>query len=365
MKTLFLYITLSVIFYQVKGQDQNISTDVVNVPESQTHSSGEIAAYISKNADNDEKKVRSAYMWVIRSITYDRGSSSMVILNENKSALIQSTLQKRKGVCENFAYLFADLCKKMGIPAYVVGGYTRQNGSVDKSSHAWCTVYLNHRWTLYDPTWDEGGFKYSGLSYFKVSPEVFIQSHMPFDPIFQLLDYPLTFDEFNRGKSSASVDTRYYNCEDSINAYSKMDSLDRYLSEERRIENNGTPNSTVETKIKQLKMEVEIINEDQDSKNYNEAVANYNEAVNLLNEFINYRNKQFKLSKTEEDINDLFDEINSHLDSARQQLKAVNQSKATLVLNTGDIEYALDNLEKQVTDEKNFYKSQKNLNTSP
>ena len=38
--------------------------------------------------------------------------------------------------------------------AYVIEGYTRQGSSVDRAAHAWCTVYTDHRWRLYDPTWD-------------------------------------------------------------------------------------------------------------------------------------------------------------------------------------------------------------------
>ena len=74
---------------------------------------------------------------------------------------------------------------------------------LDKTSHAWCMVFIDNKWSLYDPTWDAGqsvSFNQPvNTIYFKVSPSVFIQSHMPFDPMFQLLNYPLTYKEFNNG----------------------------------------------------------------------------------------------------------------------------------------------------------------------
>src|SRR5213075_1846903 len=111
------------------------------------------------------------------------------ILSIDRDRKITAALKRKKGVCEHFAAIFNDVCIKSGIKSFVIEGYTKQNGSVDKSSHAWCTALVDNKWFLYDPTWDagsEGNGLFSGnkrTDYFEALPSVFIQSHMPFDPM--------------------------------------------------------------------------------------------------------------------------------------------------------------------------------------
>ena len=74
----------------------------------------------------------------------------------NPEARITVALRRRKGVCENFAAIFNDICLKAGLTSFVVSGYTKQSGAVDKTGHSWCAVFINKNWYLCDPTWDEG-----------------------------------------------------------------------------------------------------------------------------------------------------------------------------------------------------------------
>src|SRR5665213_134752 len=235
--------------------------NAIGIPDSQTNSTTDIASYLNKYCRNDLQKVRSIYVWVITHIRYDKIRPKRIILNEDRDKLVAATLERRKGVCEHFASLFTDICNKSDLKSYVIGGYTRQNGFVDRTAHAWCTVYIDKKWSLYDPTWDAGSVV---SNYFKVSPTVFIQMHIPFDPMFQLLDYPLSYDDFNNGRIIAGSNAKYFNYIDSLNTYEKLDPLNQYITSEKRIENNGTGNSMINTKQSQLKMEIEIINQDKD-----------------------------------------------------------------------------------------------------
>ena len=365
MKTLLILPVLLILMPHAVAQEDFPLRAAASIPESVTGSTTGIASYIKKNADTDLDRVRMAYSWVITHITYDLRSRDLVILNEDRGLLIESALKKRRGVCENFAYLFADICGKMGFPAFVIGGYTRQNGSVDRDPHAWCTVYLDHGWALYDPTWDAGNPRSVNMAHFKVAPQTFIDTHMPFDPLFQLLHHPVSFDDFNKGRVQENLQSPFFDFADSLDQYQKMDPLERYRSAEERIEKNGTPNSLVHTKVTQLKMEIEIIRQDEDSVNYNGAVASYNHAVSLLNEFISYRNSQFRPARTDSSVMDLFEQMQSQLTLAQSQIRKVNESKATLLLNTGDLEYALEKLKRKVTDQRNFYESTREKQQGP
>ncbi len=327
------------------------------IPESVTGSTATIAAYIRSHASSGSDQVKMAYGWVITHITYDIRSRDLVILNEDRGILIRSALEKRRGVCENFAYLFADLCKNLGFPALVVGGYTRQNGAVDRSPHAWVAVQLDNEWALYDPTWDAADVRYSRVAYFRISPEVFIQTHMPFDPLLQFVNRPLSYDEFRKGRMEGDPASGVWDYKDSVAHYLEMSPLEQYLSAERRIQHNGTSNSMIDTKITQLKMEIEIIRQEEDSAHYQGAVNAYNQAVILLNDFINYRNNRFKPARSDSEVEALFSGMQDQITAAHTQIRLVNESKATLTLDTGGLEEALGKLEREISSEKDFYRA--------
>lgn len=333
----------------------------LDIPASQTNSTADIAAYINAHFDTEIKKVRAIYTWVTTNIKYSKDSLHRVILNEDREEMIAIALRRKKGVCENFASIFNDICKKSGLRSFVIEGYTRQNGSTDKTAHAWCTVFIDNKWFLYDPTWDEDYINRfaQGLptNYFQITPLNFIQSHMPFDPLFQLLNYPLTYKEFNNGNTQMNNHKPYFNYIDSMDIYEKLDQLNKYLSAVSRIERNGTPNSMIATQLSQLKMQIEIIYEDKDSVLYNDAIADYNAAIKLFNTFVNYRNNRFSPAKSDNEIQTIFNGIEKRIATARNKLKELNRSKATLTLNPGDVEKVLDNLATHIKEQQAFLKN--------
>lgn len=330
------------------------------IKDAQAQSTADIASFINANFDSEKQKVRAAYVWVITHIRYSTDSVHRVILNEDRDQLISLTMRRRKGVCENFSAVFNDICRKLYLRTYVIGGYTKQGNTVDKTTHAWCAVFVNKEWALYDPTWDavQAGNTVIPVptNYYQVAPAEFIETHMPFDPMFQLLDYPLTYKEFNTGYRKPIAEKVYFNFNDSIRNYETYDPFSAYSSTLSRIENNGPHNAMVDSKISQLKMELEIINQDKDSINYNSAIENYNTAISLYNSFITYRNNQFRPAKSNAEVDTIFNNIQQNIALARTKLKRVDQSKATLILNTGDIYFALEKLEKNVRNQQLFFK---------
>lgn len=362
MKTLVIFLCILCLAFSAytQGNDyQETDRMALNIPSSSTNSTADIAAYINDHFDTDDKKVRAIYIWVISHIKYSTDSMHRVILNEDREQLVTFALRRRKGVCENFAAIFDDICKKCGIRSFAVEGYTKQNSSVDRISHAWDIVFIDNKWSLYDPTWDAGqpGFQPVNINYFKVSPSVFIQTHMPFDPMFQLLDYPLTYKEFNNGFVKQKSNTSYFNYADSLKEYEKEELLKRYTSAFLRIQNNGMPNNMIGAKLSQLRLEIELIYQVKDSVLYNDAIADYNYATNKFNNFIAYRNNQFKPGKTDAEVQSIFDDVEKRITAARSKLKEVNESKATLTLDTGDVEYALNTLSNHVKEQKAFLKN--------
>ncbi|MBQ2940570.1 MAG: transglutaminase domain-containing protein [Clostridia bacterium] len=61
------------------------------------------------------------------------------------------SIKSRKGICYDFANLFAAFCRSQNIPCYAVDGISRTN-STDR--HTWNRVYYNGTWWNVDITSD-------------------------------------------------------------------------------------------------------------------------------------------------------------------------------------------------------------------
>src|SRR6185437_2646717 len=232
------FLILMLFFYLDKSafaQNGHFSAEriFVNIPNSQTHTSSDIAAYIDAHYRTNKEKITAIYSWITKNIKYDADTIHYVILDENNEERVSFALRRKKGVCENFAAIFTDLCKQCGISSYAVEGFTKQGGNVDRGAHVWCVAFVDDKWGLYDPTWDVENPGSNNLNnqfqYFNLQHIYLIQSHLPFDPAFQLLNYPITYDDFERGIIPSVNGKNYFNYKDSLEAFQKMDRLSQYL----------------------------------------------------------------------------------------------------------------------------------------
>lgn len=81
--------------------------------------------------------------WIHEHVEYQSGSS-----DEQSSAV--DTLEKRAGVCRDFAHLGIGLCRAMNIPARYVSVYSHLLNPPD--FHAVFEVFIGGMWYLLDPT---------------------------------------------------------------------------------------------------------------------------------------------------------------------------------------------------------------------
>ncbi len=367
MKLQSLILCFLVCAFQSRSQSMSayaaIDRIALSIPSSQANSTSDIASYIKSHFKKGEEKVRAAFTWVATNIRYDAAHLHWVVLNEDHEERVTWAMERKKGVCENFAAIFTDICLKSGLRAFFVEGYTRTNGSMDRSGHAWSAVSIDNKWYLYDPTWD-AGFNSNGIfvnrtasNYFQVAPATFIETHMPFDPIFQFLNYPISFDDFSKGFTKARNQLSFFNYTDSIVAYEKLNPLSKYTNAAIRIEKNGSPTQMTSTKLKQLRMEKEIIYQEEDADLYNSAIEDYKQAIGNFKTYLNYRNNQFLPERPYAETETMLDEIIQQISVASKKLSRVNETKATLALNTGDVEKVLNDLAAKVEAEKIFLRN--------
>ena len=334
----------------------------MQIPDSLTKTTDLIASYINSNFSTDKDKSRAIFIWVASNIQYDIDNMFAINFYEKKEDKITKPLKTRKGICENYASLFTDICIKSGLKSFVIEGYTKQNGFTDYIPHAWSATLIDNSWFLFDPTWGSGYlnggkfFKKINNDYYKVHPEKLIKSHIPFDYLWQFLNYPITSQEFYEGKTQQNKSKAYFNFKDTLQAYEKLNHIDQLISSAYRIEKNGVKNSLVFDRLQHLKLEIENDRQTKTVNLYNSAVADYNDAINVLNDFINYRNNQFTPKKTDPEIQSMLDVPNNKLDQAKSKLGEISSTDANTTNMIRQLTKSIDDVSKQMKEQQDWLK---------
>lgn len=108
------------------------------------------AASLTKNYKSDYEKAVIIYNYIIKNFKYDK--SKVHTIKENYIPDIDSVFRDKKGVCYDFAVLYAAMLRSVGIPAKLVMGYKNDI----KEYHTWNQVYLkeSNKWITIDTTYD-------------------------------------------------------------------------------------------------------------------------------------------------------------------------------------------------------------------
>ena len=106
----------------------------------------ELADEICADCDTNAEKVQAIYNWMIANLEYDYGYQPLL-----QYFNVRRTLSTRKGVCYDFANLFAAFCRSQNIPCYVVDGTPYDRSTED---HTWNRVYYDGCWWDLDVTND-------------------------------------------------------------------------------------------------------------------------------------------------------------------------------------------------------------------
>ncbi|SFE02217.1 Transglutaminase-like superfamily protein [Chitinophaga sp. CF118] len=363
------FILILILFTQALSAQKSTQKIVVNefaaidkkaleLPDSLTKTADGIAGYITANFKSDKDKSRAIFIWVASNIQYDIENMFAINFYEKKEEKISKPLRTRKGICENYAALFNDICSKSGIKSYVIEGYTKQNGFTDYIPHAWCAALIDTSWYMFDPTWGSGYvnggkfFKKINNSYFKVSPVILIKSHIPFDYLWQFLNYPITNQEFYEGKTQQNLSHPYFNYIDTLQLYEKQNYIEQLVASGYRVEKNGVKNSMVFDRLQHIKLEIENDRQNKIVRIYNAAGADYNEGVNYYNDFINYRNKQFIPKKEDPEIQQMIDAADNKLKIAKTKLAQIQNPDANITAMITQLNKSISDIAVHVTEQQ-------------
>lgn len=352
----------------------NLSIDEValQIPYSMTESTGAIARYISTHFTADEDKIRAAFAWVAITFTYD--VHAMRTLKGKDTEMpedkIARSLHTHKGICANYALVFADICTHMGFRAYMITGYTRHNGEMSDLPHGWNCVFVNGQWHLYDPTWASGYINGNSFTkklnntYYDQPPSQFIKEHMPYDPMWQLLEFPVTRKEFATGATDSTLRKAAFYFTDSIAAYEQMSEQEQLLSTAARIQHYDVPNDLTTQKLDEIadrlrymKQLAEYNINNDNVAIYNDAVADYNQGVALFNKFIEYRNRRFRPAKSDQEIESMITNADKYLSGAAQKITNLKASGTITESQLSTFRKNLSLLLARVNDQKTFVSS--------
>lgn len=102
---------------------------------------------------SDREKAETVAKWMKKSFGYDYIAALTV-----KSGYvpdIDATFEKQSGMCFDFSVMMCAIMRSQGIPAKLI------MGDADGTYHAWCKIWLDEKWVLFDPTMDIMGNKVS------------------------------------------------------------------------------------------------------------------------------------------------------------------------------------------------------------
>jgi Transglutaminase-like enzymes, putative cysteine proteases len=117
------------------------------------------AVSVTEGMTSDEQKAKALYDWVGSRISYDYDKADAYIdRGEWREQGPEETFTTRKGVCIDYARLYAAMARAVGLQARVVTGLG-YDGKGGYGPHAWNEAYIEEqqRWVPLDATWAQAG----------------------------------------------------------------------------------------------------------------------------------------------------------------------------------------------------------------
>jgi len=198
-----------------RKQFNKITHHAKRVPGHLTLDPQQLSEYLIQPAQSELEKARSIFVWIAYNITYDMKAVQEGVIT-NPSA--DYALRNRVAVCQGYSNLFNALCEKAGLDSKTINGYSKGLGyqkgeKFYQSDHSWNAVKINNGWYLVDVTWaatQTNDPKTPPPSvfqdqYFLMNPTEFLIKHLPEDPIWQLVNNPISLTIFEQGSEEIKM----------------------------------------------------------------------------------------------------------------------------------------------------------------
>ena len=148
------------------------------------------------------------FYWISLHIEYDVVSYFSGTFPSQSGDVV---FQTNRAVCAGYSNLYKYLCDQLQLRCEVVSGYSKGHGfeigtpPPTKTDHAWNAVEIDHHWYLLDSTWGTGHLSAQKkferkleAFYFLTRPNEMIYDHLPGIEKWQLLQSPITMQDYLR-----------------------------------------------------------------------------------------------------------------------------------------------------------------------
>lgn len=357
----------------LKAQNyENADKVAAKIPNSASKSVELLANHITNNLSTPEEQLRSAYVWIAKNVSFDKSGIPDFISDYDADSTANVIIKKKKAVCSGYAELFDKVCKKMGFESHVVTGYTMQNGTAEDAGHAWNAIKMsNGKWYLFDPMWGAGiltkgkfSKKYS-TSFFMVDPQDFLKTHMPFDPVWQLINYPIKAESFVKSEAPVNKSV-FFNFNDTIKKEDPLLRSEQLTALSRRLKWAGNINKCTGSMIENIDLQLPILRkreryalEYRSITQFNSIVDKVNRAIEFHTKFTSLKNNFRSKGVNAFQMKAMMDSCSYNITIAKQLLTNLKFEKEDQITQKTGLEKTVADLQKQVEIQNNFLKKQK------
>ncbi|MBW7848767.1 MAG: hypothetical protein H3C41_11870 [Bacteroidales bacterium] len=251
-----------------------------------------LAENLMQQYSTSKKRFEAAYQWVTHYIRYDAMQAQGNPAKRSQSEVTIQAFRSGKAVCEGYAGVLDSLAKLMGIPSHLVCGYTRLHGQTDPTPHVWVASLIDGHWLLSDPTFGSGSmengkfvFEYKP-AYLMMSPEKAIETHIPYDPLWQFLASPQTHEGFYKNDKNRCIPGYYLHHHDSLMAFFGLDDEQRLRTELDRIMQQPHYFEALKQRMAFLENSIQLSSYNRSVRQIQQIQAIYNQAVGAYNIYV-------------------------------------------------------------------------------
>jgi hypothetical protein len=332
-----------------------------HIPDSLTHSTKTLGEHIDFRFNKDHDKLRAIYTWVTHNIQYDFEDTTEMIYDDELENYVQKTLITRKGKCQGFAELFHELCQISGLNSFVVSGLVKTDKEAILETHAWNAALDSSNWKLFDLTFgagyeiDNAYIQEFDGTYCDINPSLLIETHYPFDPIWQLSDQPISFISFMDTIKHKNKPEQYFNFSDSIKHFLSLNQYEQLKSSKKRIFEfkNHTHNKHIEHWLKNVDQQIELLTYNEMITTYNQCRQDFNDASNDFIKWVNSSDINSLSSNTSEDSIAFLNQLNYKLTSSKTLLQNLAPNEENLVFNIILLKHEISRLLSRISECKN------------
>lgn len=359
MKGLFYRLLIVVVFslatINVFSQSADTEINHPNISQLQNkqfESLPELAQWISEHFDTDKERLWAIFNWVGKHISYDVSALSKPPQLLPTSQIVQNAFLEKTAVCEGYAGLMDSLSRLLEIPSHTVSGYTRNHGKLNPEPHMWVISFVDNEWQLSDPTWGAGALNLKNMRYeARFNPDYFLKdaklmqkSHMPYDPLWQLVNPALSHKGFVEENMELSLDEE--NLTEQIDDFIKSSLLSQYQDELRRIQQQNYSYPPLDRRSEFLKNNIRAMSHNNYlmelrpiTDKFNRAVEAFNKAVNLFNQRAGKEAVSIELQTAASLINEV-----------RETFESLTEPPASLQVQYKEMQQNIPSMERNIED---------------